>query len=125
LSVDLAQLQPEQIAQLQTLLSTIPAKPDEPPKRKPRKQDTIKYLSEEQLDRFFSVIQKPRDLAIFRVIYHRGLRASEVGRLQLSDWNRERDRIRLFPAEGVEWRRVSPHVSRGASTPRLAAYTRR
>jgi integrase len=29
----------------------------------------------------------PREKCIFRLMYHRGLRASEPGLLQLSDWN--------------------------------------
>jgi integrase len=101
MSIDLAQLQPEQIEQIQALLSTMQRKLFvEPRTRKPRKQENIKYLSEEQIEQFFSQIHSPRDLSIFRVIYHRGLRASEVGLLQLSDWNQERDRIRFSRLKG-------------------------
>ena len=46
----------------------------------------IKYLTDEELARLFSVISSPRDRAIFRLAYHRGLRASEVGLLQLADY---------------------------------------
>lgn len=67
---------------------------------KRKKQDSIKYLSEEQLDRFFKAIASPRDTAMFRMIYHRGLRASEVKLVQLSDWNRERDRLRFSRLKG-------------------------
>jgi integrase len=42
------------------------------------------------VDALFDVIRTPRDRAIFRLVYHRGLRSSEPGLLQLSDWN-ERD----------------------------------
>jgi hypothetical protein len=40
----------------------------------PAARGHIKYLSEDQLERFFAVIENPRDVAIFRMIYHRGLR---------------------------------------------------
>lgn len=111
--MDVSQFKPEQLAQLKGLLASIEAQAEQPKKRKPRKKDTIQYLSEEQLERFFKVIQNPRDVAIFRVIYHRGLRASEVGRLQLSDWNRERDRImfrRLKGSNGGEYHLTSKEV---------------
>lgn len=53
-----------------------------------------KYLSLQQIEALFSVIDSVRDKAIFRLIYHRGLRASEPGLLQLADF---RDRAgRLF-----------------------------
>lgn len=62
--------------------------------------DAIKYLSEEQIETFFRAIKSPRDLAIFRVIYHRGLRASELGAIQLSDWSRTQDRLRFARRKG-------------------------
>lgn len=43
------------------------------------------YLSPEEIDSLFSVITSVRDRAIFRLVYHRGLRASEVGKLSLAD----------------------------------------
>lgn len=45
----------------------------------------IKYLSHEQTRAFFSVIDVPRDYAMFLIIYRRGLRASEVGMLERGD----------------------------------------
>jgi integrase len=53
-------------------------------KRKPQKEAT--YLTEEEIERFFRVIHSIRDRAIFRLMYHRGLRASEPGRLQFADY---------------------------------------
>src|SRR5262245_40165602 len=85
-------LTPEELDRLQALLAK--------PKRKPRKTDTLKYLSEEQVEKYFSVIKDARDIAMFRVIYHRGLRASEVGKIQLSDWNRNLDRLRFIRLKG-------------------------
>jgi integrase len=56
------------------------------------------YLTRSEKDRLFNVIKSPRDRAIFRLVYHRGLRASEPGLLKLSDWN-DRDRL-LFVRRG-------------------------
>ncbi len=47
---------------------------------------TIKYLTAEELARLFAVISSVRDRAIFRLAYHRGLRATEVGMLQMQDY---------------------------------------
>jgi len=44
----------------------------------------LQYLNEDELDALFRSIDSPRDLAIFEVAFHRGLRASEVGRLKVS-----------------------------------------
>lgn len=56
----------------------------------------IKYLTDEELARLFAVIHSPRDRAIFRLAYHRGLRASEVGLLQMSDYQPVRGRIYIY-----------------------------
>ncbi len=44
------------------------------------------YLQEREIDALFRVIASVRDRAIFRVAYHAGLRASEVGMLQMRDY---------------------------------------
>jgi site-specific recombinase XerD len=54
--------------------------------------DASKYLEKHEIDRLFAVIKDKRDRAIFRVVYHRGLRAHEVGIHLLSDFN-QRDGI--------------------------------
>ena len=61
----------------------------------PRVKSTlnIKYLTEEELKRLFAVISSPRDKAIFRIGYHRGLRAGEVADLQISDYEPESGRL--------------------------------
>ena len=51
---------------------------------KPAPEVDRKYLTEEELRRFMSVIKSPRDRAIFSVCYWRGLRASEIGMLPMS-----------------------------------------
>lgn len=56
------------------------------------------YLQPEEIAALFRVIPNKRDRAIFRIVYHRGLRAHEVGLLQYSDF-RERDTV-LFVRRG-------------------------
>ena len=54
--------------------------------------DECKYMEERELNAFFSVIKSKRDKAIFRIMYHHGLRAHEIGLIQVSDYE-ERDCI--------------------------------
>lgn len=56
-------------------------------KRVQKREEVFKYLEIQEIKRLFSVIKSKRDRAIFRVSYHRGLRAHEVGLLQMSDFN--------------------------------------
>lgn len=56
------------------------------------------YFEPEELGRLFAAIKSKRDRAIFRLVYHRGLRAHEVGLLQLADF-RDRDGV-LFVRRG-------------------------
>lgn len=71
------------------------------PKRKAFKRaelDESMYLEQSEITRLFRVIESKRDRAIFRLVYHRGLRAHEVGVLQLADF-RQRDGV-LFVRRG-------------------------
>ena len=53
---------------------------------KVRKQDrAITFLTQEEVQNLFSAIKTKRDRAIFAVAYRHGLRASEVGILQLTE----------------------------------------
>lgn len=65
---------------------------------KRRKRVLPKYLISEEKDALFRVIEDPRDRAIFRLAYHHGLRASEIGMIQMKDWRRgsSLDMDRLF-----------------------------
>lgn len=54
------------------------------------KIDESMYLQPEEIAALFAVIKSKRDRAIFRLVYHRGLRAHEVALLQASDF-RDRD----------------------------------
>jgi integrase len=55
---------------------------------------------EEELQRFFKVIESVRDRAIFRLMYHGGLRASEIGLLELRDYSLRTDRIMVNRLKG-------------------------
>ncbi len=54
----------------------------------------IRYATKEQVQKLLAATRRNvRDHAIFTVMYWRGLRASEVGRLQLSDWKPDSGRL--------------------------------
>lgn len=57
-----------------------------------------KYMTTEEIQALFRVIKSKRDKAIFRLTYHRGLRAHEVGLLEMADY-RDRDGI-LYVTRG-------------------------
>jgi integrase/recombinase XerD len=54
--------------------------------------DDSMYFQPEEIAAFFRVIESRRDRAIFRLVYHRGLRAHEVALIQMSDY-RDRDGV--------------------------------
>jgi type 1 fimbriae regulatory protein FimB len=65
------------------------------PKKKYRPRTMLEdadYLTQQEIERFFRAIQSKRDRAIFRLVYHRGLRAHEIGILELDDF-RARDGV--------------------------------
>src|ERR1039457_3105003 len=82
--------------------SPVPTEPpqEETPKRKRRKKRQPIYLQTEEVERFFRVIDSPRDRALFRLMYHAGLRASELGILQLRDYNPRTERIFVHRLKG-------------------------
>jgi len=54
---------------------------------KRKKKRLPEYLTEEEITRLFAAIGKDvRSQAIFHVMYYRGLRASEIGRLRVEDY---------------------------------------
>ena len=75
------------------------APPDTPTKAK-RKRKKLSFLREEDIERLFSVIPSIRDRAIFRLAYHAGLRASEMGMLQLRDYDAKGDKIFVHRLKG-------------------------
>jgi site-specific recombinase XerD len=95
-------LRPDEIDVLSGLLARLTGASEqampEPRKRKRRSASSdAKYLSEAEIADFFKAVaagRSVRDMAIFRVVYHRGLRAAEVRLLQLSHY--QPDTKRLF-----------------------------
>lgn len=67
-------------------------------KIKDARLDDSKYLLENEITALFRAIDSKRDRAIFRLAYHHGLRAHEIGMLQLRDF-RDRDGV-LFIYRG-------------------------
>jgi integrase/recombinase XerD len=66
-----------------------------------RRRTLPKYLTTEEIEAFFSEITDVRDRAIFRVAYHRrGLRASEVGLLRLTDYRAQPGRLHVRRLKG-------------------------
>src|ERR1051326_2812645 len=57
------------------------------PPRKRSKGTVPAFPQEQEMERSFAGIESARDLAIFRIMYHAGLRASEVGMLELRDYS--------------------------------------
>jgi len=79
-------------------------KPALAPKRKRKARKLPPYLTIPEKDRFFKAIDSVRDRAIFRLAFHHGLRSSEIGKLQLSDYRPgsklELDRIFIHRLKG-------------------------
>ena len=67
---------------------------------KARQAETIKFLTTDEIKRLFSVISKKRDKAIFLLAYRHGLRASEVGLLQLDDIDYKKMRLHVHRLKG-------------------------
>jgi integrase/recombinase XerD len=53
---------------------------------KRRSKKTLAYLTIPEKDRLFRAIHNVRDQAIFRMMYHHGLRASEIGKMSITDY---------------------------------------
>lgn len=53
----------------------------------------VKYLTQEETERLFRVITSVRDRAIFRLAYHRGLRAGEIRLLTMDDYRERSGRL--------------------------------
>jgi site-specific recombinase XerD len=131
MSLNLSQIAPADLEQLAGLLARLqntdvsstaaaPAAPGAPGapgsgrKKKARKADTIAYLTEPQLEALMAVkSMSVRDRAIFRVAYHRGLRATEIGMIQIEDLDMRAERIRfkrLKASNGGEYHLCSSEV---------------
>lgn len=62
-----------------------------------------RYLAQEEVQGFFGVIGDPRDRALFALIYHYGLRVSEVALLQWIDLDLVRHRIIVKRVKSGVW----------------------
>ena len=76
------------------------AEPAKQKKRRRRQARRVRHLTEEEVGRLFKVITSPRDRALFRLAYHAGLRASEVGLLEMRDYQARTDRIYIHRLKG-------------------------
>jgi len=69
-------------------------------KRRPRKKRAPEFLQHEELEALFHAIKSTRDRAIFELAYRHGLRASEVGRLMVRDYNQRTERLMIHRLKG-------------------------
>jgi integrase/recombinase XerD len=66
---------------------------------KKHKSEDIFYFTEEEEQRFFKVVKKQknlRDICLFNFILHYGLRLKEALKIQLKDFEKRSDGMRLF-----------------------------
>ena len=76
------------------------------PTRKRKQDATIKYLTQEELNRFFKVIKESnnkfwlRDLTAFTIIYLCGLRASELQYITLESYKPDAKEIHVKRLKG-------------------------
>lgn len=62
-----------------------------------------RYLSQDELRPFLGAIRCPRDLTLFSVIYHHGLRVGEVALLRRGSVDLQRRRIVVLRLKGGAW----------------------
>jgi len=59
----------------------------------PFTRQRLKYFTFDEIQRFFAVLKGNRDKAMFRVMYLKALRASEVGMLRMEDYHEREGRL--------------------------------
>lgn len=67
------------------------------------KKTGLKYLNEEELKRFFQVVDKSknrRDMFMFRLIFFLGLRVGEAAKIQIKDLNLESHQLSIQALKG-------------------------
>jgi len=92
--------------------------------------DSVTYFSPDELKRLFATITSKRDKAIFLIGYRHGLRASEIGKLHVTDIDWKLLRIKLtrlkgsysgeHPLEADEVRILKAYLKERRAHPRLA-----
>jgi integrase len=102
--IDLNNVNPALLAQLAQLVAAQmqPAAAEDPKPKKERRapKKQIKYFTEAEIESFFKSIDSTRDFAMFMVAYKRGLRASEIGALQLADYDVKAERLTFNRKKG-------------------------
>jgi integrase len=70
------------------IMSNSPTAPEEvePKKKKRGRGGAPVFLTAPEMERLLAIIPNVRDRAAFSIAYHRGLRASEIGMLELRDY---------------------------------------
>jgi integrase len=81
-------------------IQTAGAPPKTPGSTRKRKKTDPAYPQTEEVARFFKAIDSPRDRAIFRIMYHAGLRASEIGLLEMRDYTARTERLYINRLKG-------------------------
>jgi site-specific recombinase XerD len=76
------------------------------PAKPRRRQHAPAFLQEAEIKRLFAVITAPRDRAAFELAYRAGLRASEVGMLQMRDYD---DRVGKLNVQRLKGSNDSVH----------------
>lgn len=62
-----------------------------------------RYLTQDEVGRFFAVLGDLRDRALFALMYHHGLRVGEVPLLRRADLDLERGRLLVRRLKGGSW----------------------
>jgi integrase len=78
-----------------------------------------RYLTQDEVGRFFASIENVRDRALFALMYHHGLRVGEVLLLQRGDFELGRGRVLVRRLKGGAW---SEQILFGATRDLLHAY---
>lgn len=83
------------------VLIALSGEPEKPPAAGRKKKRPVPPIpQEEEMQRFFKAINSTRDRAIFRIMYHAGLRASEIGLREMRDYIPRTDRLMISRLKG-------------------------
>lgn len=92
-------LQPKNATEVDKITISSTSDQAKPAGRK-RKKTAPAIPQEDEVQRFFKAITSVRDRALFRLMYHAGLRASEVGLLEMRDYSPRTERIMIHRLKG-------------------------
>lgn len=93
-------IEPQTVLQLVKIIESTNEPPKPPSGGRKRKKLTPVIPQEDEIARFFKAVVSTRDRAIFRLMYHAGLRASELGKLELRDYAPRTDRLMVTRLKG-------------------------